>query len=110
LPDTPPLKKVKMETNDEDIMMSPDINSSSVPSMSRPMNVPPLALPNPLAPAQPDLPFLPLFNQTASQRGVTLEYPATFSDGQWFVHCVVNGIRKGDSSHKPIFEELKPPT
>ncbi|KIK07467.1 hypothetical protein K443DRAFT_673381 [Laccaria amethystina LaAM-08-1] len=55
--------------------------------------------PNPLAPAQPNLPFLPLFNQTASQRRVTVEYPAEFSGpshaGRWTVQCVVNGILKG---------------
>lgn len=59
----------------------------------------PVHLPNPLAPAQPNLPFLPLFNQTASQRRCTVEYPAEFSGpshaGKWTVQCVVNGIPKG---------------
>lgn len=48
--------------------------------------------PNPLAPAQPGLAFLPLFNQTATQRRVKVEYPAEFSGpshaGQWSVQCV----------------------
>ncbi|KAG6830297.1 hypothetical protein H0H92_001375 [Tricholoma furcatifolium] len=63
---------------------------------------PPMTLPNPLAPAQPSLPFLPLFNQTAAQRRVMVEYPAEFSGpshaGQWHVRCIVNGIQKGMGS------------
>ncbi|KAI6118994.1 hypothetical protein EV401DRAFT_1965177 [Pisolithus croceorrhizus] len=55
--------------------------------------------PNPLAPAQPNLAFLPLFNQTAAQRGMSVEYPATFTGpphaGRWHVMCKVNGIEKG---------------
>ncbi|KAI6008335.1 hypothetical protein F5J12DRAFT_828118 [Pisolithus orientalis] len=55
--------------------------------------------PNPLAPAQPSLAFLPLFNQTAAQRGMSVEYPATFAGpphaGRWHVICKVNGIEKG---------------
>jgi len=47
---------------------------------------------NPLAPAQPHLAFLPLFNQTASQRGLSVEYPATFIGpphaGKWNVACI----------------------
>jgi hypothetical protein len=47
---------------------------------------------NPLAPAQPNVAFLPLFNQTAAQRRVTVEYPAEFSGpshaGRWTVRCV----------------------
>jgi hypothetical protein len=47
---------------------------------------------NPLAPAQPGLAFLPLFNQTANQRRVAVEYPAVFNGpqhaGQWTVQCV----------------------
>ena len=34
---------------------------------------------NPLAPAQPHAAFLPLFNQTANQRRLNVEYPAQFS-------------------------------
>lgn len=47
---------------------------------------------NPLAPAQPQTAFLPLFNQTATQRRLPVEYPATFSGpphaGRWSVRCV----------------------
>ena len=48
---------------------------------------------NPLAPAQPaSTAFLPLFNQTANQRRVFVEYPAQFSGpphaGRWTVKCV----------------------
>ncbi|KAG5647572.1 hypothetical protein DXG03_008925 [Asterophora parasitica] len=60
---------------------------------------PPGPLPNPLAPAQPGLPFLPLFNQTAMQRGVKVDYVASFSGpphaGRWDIRCIVNGIEKG---------------
>lgn len=47
---------------------------------------------NPLAPAQPHLAFLPLFNQTATQRGLSVDYRATFSGpphaGKWSVACI----------------------
>lgn len=47
---------------------------------------------NPLAPAQPGAAFLPLFNQTASQRRVSVDYSAEFSGpshaGRWTVYCV----------------------
>ncbi|KAG6890734.1 hypothetical protein C0992_013117 [Termitomyces sp. T32_za158] len=53
---------------------------------------PPMPPPNPLAPAQPHLPFLPLFNQTAAQRRVMVEYPAEFDGpphaGRWTVRCI----------------------
>ncbi|KAG6821357.1 hypothetical protein H0H93_014154 [Arthromyces matolae] len=68
----------------------------SVLSMQRPvLHMQPLVpLPNPLAPAQPSLPFLPLFNQTAAQRRVVVAYPAEFSGpphaGQWSVQCIGN--------------------
>lgn len=56
-----------------------------------PVNAP-AQIPNPLAPAQPNLPFLPLFNQTASQRRCVVEYPAVFSGpshaGKWTVKCI----------------------
>ncbi|KAL0580819.1 hypothetical protein V5O48_001195 [Marasmius crinis-equi] len=54
---------------------------------------------NPLSPAQPHLAFLPLFNQTAAQRKVKVDYQAQFAGpshaGKWTVQCVVNGIPKG---------------
>jgi len=69
------------------------------PSLKGPIIFPPINAPNPLAPAQPNLPFLPLFNQTANQRRCTVEYPAEFTGpphaGKWTVRCVVNGIAKG---------------
>ncbi|KAF9020306.1 hypothetical protein BDZ89DRAFT_1203777 [Hymenopellis radicata] len=70
-----------------------------------------LSTPNPMAPAQPGLAFLPLFNQTASQRRVNVEYKADFSGpphaGKWTVTCVVNGISKGTGSggNKQIAKE-----
>ncbi|EKM61301.1 uncharacterized protein PHACADRAFT_247810 [Phanerochaete carnosa HHB-10118-sp] len=61
-----------------------------------------LGISNPLAPAQPQTAFLPLFNQTANQRRMFVEYPAAFSGpahaGKWTVKCVVNGIEKGTGS------------
>ncbi|KZT02407.1 ribonuclease III [Laetiporus sulphureus 93-53] len=68
-----------------------------------PPMAPPPPLPiNPLAPAQPQAAFLPLFNQTANQRRLAVEYPAQFSGpahaGRWTVQCVVNGIPKGEGS------------
>lgn len=63
------------------------------PPMSIPMPPPPsMSRTNPLAPAQPNLPFLPLFNQTAAQRRVSVEYTTQFSGpshaGTWLVRCV----------------------
>lgn len=66
------------------------------PSMPPPVQPPPpKSMPtfgNPLAPAQPHLAFLPLFNQTATQRGLSIEYRASFSGpphaGKWQVICV----------------------
>ncbi|RPD57039.1 hypothetical protein L227DRAFT_507228 [Lentinus tigrinus ALCF2SS1-6] len=65
-----------------------------------PMNPPPpLPAFNPLAPAQPQSAFLPLFNQTAQQRRLEVQYPAQFSGpahaGRWTVQCLVNGFEKG---------------
>ncbi|CDO72993.1 hypothetical protein BN946_scf185007.g47 [Trametes cinnabarina] len=65
-----------------------------------PPAIPPPPLPgNPLAPGQPHSAFLPLFNQTAQQRRLEVQYPAQFSGpahaGRWTVQCLVNGIEKG---------------
>lgn len=82
---------------------------------------PPLPMFNPLAPAQPHSAFLPLFNQTAQQRRLEVQYPAQFSGpahaGRWTVLCLgtlfaarrrvlntnhlplaVNGIEKGQGT------------
>ncbi|RDB28875.1 Ribonuclease 3 [Hypsizygus marmoreus] len=112
--DGPPQKKVKSEQPP-----SPEpsrIFFASQPPPSPPRqppapHPPPTSLPNPLAPAQPNLPFLPLFNQTATQRRVTVEYPAEFTGpphaGRWRVRCVVNGIPKGvgTGSSKQVAKE-----
>lgn len=70
------------------------------PQRARPMTVDgkssvgqaPVVRPNPLAPATPNAPFLPMFNQTAAQRGVKVDYSAEFSGpshaGQWTVQCI----------------------
>lgn len=81
------------------------------PSAPPPMQPPPpKGMPsfgNPLAPAQPHSAFLPLFNQTATQRGLSVGYPATFSGpphaGKWHVTCVgeqrtVSLLHKGHSA------------
>ena len=103
-----------------------DATSPPPPSMPAPppppmQPPPPMPMPtlNPLAPAQPQTAFLPLFNQTANQRRMIVEYPAQFSGpahaGRWTVQCVgrfvyslvadyyvtprihiVNGIPKGE--------------
>ncbi|KAF5323311.1 hypothetical protein D9611_005743 [Ephemerocybe angulata] len=110
----PPSKKVKAEP----MSMSPPpippqpqpphpifFGSQPPPSPVRPpshLQAPPMGMPrpNPLAPAQPSLPFLPLFNQTAAQRRVLVEYSAQFAGpshaGTWVVRCIVNGIPKGE--------------
>jgi hypothetical protein len=63
----------------------------SMPPPPPPANPPP-PLPNPMTPAQPSTAFLPMFNQTANQRRVFVEYPAQFSGpphaGRWTVKCV----------------------
>lgn len=64
------------------------------PQPPPPSNPPPPlpSFPNPLSPAQPNTAFLPLFNQTANQRRMFVEYPAQFSGpahaGKWTVKCV----------------------
>ncbi|KAI0961970.1 hypothetical protein AcV7_000925 [Taiwanofungus camphoratus] len=88
-------KKVKTEPMDSS---TPPPNMAPPP----PMNSPPPLPTNPLAPAQPTAAFLPLFNQTANQRRLSVEYPAQFSGpahaGRWTVQCVVNGIAKGEGT------------
>ena len=85
---TPPPKRAKSELRSE-----PAIFFASQPPPSPPgiRHAPP-HLPNPLAPAQPNLPFLPLFNQAAMQRRVTVEYLAEFIGpshaGRWLVKCI----------------------
>ncbi|KAG1825751.1 uncharacterized protein BJ212DRAFT_1315897 [Suillus subaureus] len=72
------------------------------PPLARLPSPPRISPPNPLAPAQPHLAFLPLFNQTAHQRGVSVSYPASLVGpphaGKWNVTCVVDGIEKGKGS------------
>lgn len=65
----------------------------NVPPPPPPVSMPPpLPSSNPLAPAQPQSAFLPLFNQTANQRRLTVEYPAQFTGpphaGMWTVQCL----------------------
>jgi len=113
--ETPPPKKVKSEE-----ISPPTIFIGTQPPRSPPPpkfthsppphQIPPM-FPNPLAPAQPSLPFLPLFNQTAAQRRVTVDYPAEFIGpphaGRWTVRCIVNGIQKGigSGSNKQVAKE-----
>jgi len=75
---------------------------SGMPAPPPPMTQPPPLPHNPMAPAQPTAAFLPLFNQTANQRRLVVEYPAQFTGpahaGRWTVQCVVNGIEKGQGT------------
>ncbi|KAF5384825.1 hypothetical protein D9615_001373 [Tricholomella constricta] len=110
--EAPPSKKAKSEQPPPYHAPPIFFASQPPPSPPRQRHTPPhMTLPNPLAPAQPSLPFLPLFNQTATQRRVTVEYPAEFSGpphaGRWSVRCIVNGIQKGvgTGSSKQIAKE-----
>ncbi|KJA25860.1 hypothetical protein HYPSUDRAFT_134007 [Hypholoma sublateritium FD-334 SS-4] len=101
--EAPPSKRVKNEAMDPIIPQSQPVHCKPEPGLPQPMRQPHQSmsiLPNPLAPAQPNLPFLPLFNQAAMQRRVTVEYIAEFSGpshaGRWAAKCVVNGICKGE--------------
>lgn len=66
-------------------------------SLSRPPSPPKISPPNPLAPAQPHLAFLPLFNQTANQRGLKVDYQAVLVGpphaGKWDVTCIGEHLR-----------------
>jgi dsRNA-specific ribonuclease len=104
----PPQKRAKSETMSPLLQPTIFFASQPPPSPSPPRREPPPHLTvgpivtNPLAPAQPGLPFLPLFNQAATQRRVKVEYIPEFSGpshaGRWTVQCVVNGICKGVGS------------
>lgn len=117
---TPPVKRVKAEPTSPREESPPIFYAKqplSIPAFTPPSNPPyqPVHAPpsfhppgmtrhNPLSPAQPNLPFLPLFNQTASQRRVQVEYLAQFSGpshaGTWLVRCVGESSRfveTGDS-------------
>lgn len=106
----PPQKRAKSETMSPLLQPTIFFASQPPPSPSPPRREPPPHLPvapptvppNPLAPAQPGLSFLPLFNQVAAQRRVKVEYVPDFIGpphaGRWTVQCVVNGICKGVGS------------
>lgn len=103
-PPPPPQKKVKSDPpiftaaqpprSSAPAQMSQFILPTAYPSGYGQPQYPAMAskFANPIAPAQPNLAFLPLFNQTATQRRVTVEYPAEFSGpshaGKWTVKCV----------------------
>jgi hypothetical protein len=61
--------------------------------------------------APPAMAYLPMFNQTATQRRLIIDYPAEFSGpahaGNWLVKCTVNGIVKGQGqgSSKQLAKE-----
>jgi hypothetical protein len=111
--ETPPLKKVKSEETPPTLFVASQPPRSprakfihSPPPHQVPNFMAPTAVPNPLAPAQPGLPFLPLFNQTAAQRRVTVEYPAEFIGpphaGRWTVQCIGKCIKNtsAENFHK----------
>ena len=70
----------------------PAYPSHTMPPPPPPGMPPPLPPSNPLAPAQPQSAFLPLFNQTAQQRRLEVQYLAQFSGpphaGRWTVQCL----------------------
>jgi hypothetical protein len=96
----PPQKRAKSETMSPLLQPTIFFASQPPPSPSPPRReppphlpvAPPIVSPNPLAPAQPGLPFLPLFNQAAAQRRVKVEYVPEFNGpshaGRWTVQCV----------------------
>ena len=91
LRESPPPKKVKVvESSVIPPRLLPRSRFQSTPSASAPIVG--AGTPNPLAPAQPHLPFLQSFNQAAQQRQVAVAYIATppepSSAGQWIVKCV----------------------
>ncbi|KZT02927.1 uncharacterized protein LAESUDRAFT_660725, partial [Laetiporus sulphureus 93-53] len=82
------------------------MSSPTPPPFMAPLQPFPIDL---LAPAKGQSTFLPLFNQTANQRRLAVDYPAQFSGpphaGRWTVQCVganlrntLNGIPKGEGS------------
>lgn len=91
--ETPPPKRIKSETMSpppsQPIFFASEPPPQGHARPHKPISTPP---PNPLAPAQPNLPFLPLFNQAAMQRRVTVEYIAEFSGPaharRWAVKCI----------------------
>lgn len=112
-PEVPPAKRPKAEETFQpmppmQISMTPPPISKFVPQPPQPTSVPPPPPPpplrppprlssNPLAPAQPHLPFLPMFNQAASQRRVVLDYVSESSGPshapRWTVKCIGMEIR-----------------
>ena len=87
-------KKVKTDALSPSPTMFPQFAPPAEPASipPPPPSNPPPPLPNPIMPAQPTTAFLPMFNQTANQRRVFVEYPAQFSGpphaGRWTVKCV----------------------
>ncbi|KAF9785504.1 hypothetical protein BJ322DRAFT_1108950 [Thelephora terrestris] len=83
---------------------SPNVGMSPFmrPGTSQPP--PPATKPPPLPPTPggQQISYLPLFNQTASQRRVAVEYTAQFFGpphaGKWHVKCMVNNIEKGEGA------------
>jgi hypothetical protein len=87
---SPPPKKIKREPELLSPIIPPPLPPpSEAPKM--PILTQPSDLPNPLAPAQPHLPFLPLFNQAVEKRRAMVEYTYEFSgashEGLWTVTC-----------------------
>jgi len=75
----------------------------SIPSYSQmppQPSQPPPPLPN--TPQNQPISFLPMFNQTANQRRLGVEYQAQFFGpphaGRWTVKCMVNGLEKGQGT------------
>jgi len=94
----PPLKRIKTEA--EQVSLTPAF-SDPTPTPDVAFLTPRPNSSNPLAPAQPNSPFLPLFNRAASQRHAVVEYTYSFSGpshaGLWTVNCIGKSTQRGRS-------------
>jgi len=110
--DTPTFSQPSPRANQPSPYMSGTTNSFSNNNGSAPTSAgaplktqppPPTTKPPPLPPTpNPQVSFLPLFNQTASQRRLGVEYTAEFFGpphaGKWHVKCLVNTVEKGQGT------------
>jgi len=90
-PESPPLKKLKSEFTPSTLpprLRAPYAGTSALASQATAST----SMPDLLAPAQPNLPFLQSFHEEAKQRRVAVAYVTEFSGpthaGVWTVKCV----------------------
>ncbi|KAJ3927887.1 MAG: hypothetical protein NXY57DRAFT_903052 [Lentinula lateritia] len=106
---SPPQKKVKVDSLIPVAAQSPSSSLLFMPPTVFPAEQPQYPyttkpFSNPISPAQPHLALLSLFNQTATQRRISVEYPAVCSGPahapRWIIQCKVNRILKGTGMGK----------